>query len=267
MKRLIIGTILFQISYIMVVCHALNSGYHTYRDIRISRSDPRLFGYEDTVFINRYLIDSLLRSMYEVHINRDDSASIPVGKMSLSNNRYDDVFIIDLANLFVTEGQLKIPYQLHPPVPGGYIKKGDLWKLYRSFSSIPNIEAKDIIDIINIYKKTDLSLRYLNCKMDFFKWSDILESNLEAMDCKIDKISRKYRYGATGQSSCPAQYSIANDTTLSVEERIEFITCMIEDIIRSHVREMPDIEQNTLILELKQDIDSLQSLSTKQYQS
>ncbi len=111
----------------------------------------------------------------------------------------------------------------------------------------------------------DLSLRYLNCKMDFFKWSDILESNFEALNCKIDKLSRKYRYGVIDHSSCPEQYSIANDTTLSVEERIEFITCMIEDIIKSHVREMPDIEHNTLILELKQDIDSLQSLSTKRY--
>ncbi len=265
MKRLIIGTIIFQISYIMVVGHALNPGYYAYRDIRISRSDPRLFVYDDTIFINRYLIDSLLRSIYEVHINRDDSALIPVGKMSLSHNRYDDVFIIDLANLFVTDGHLRIPYQSHSYVPGGYIKKGDIRKLYRSFSTIPNIEAKDIIDIINLYKKSDLSLRYLNCKMDFFKWSDILESNFEAVNCKIDKISRKYRYGVIDHTCCPAQYSIANDTTISVEERIEFITCMIEDIIKSHVREMPDIEQNTLVLELKQDIDSLQSLSTKRY--
>lgn len=259
MKRMAIFLFVSQLLF-LASSYSLNNEHYSYRGIRISWTDPRQFYYDDSIFINRHLIDSILKGICKKHENLNDTVLIPIGCQSLSRNRYDEIFILTLANMFVKDSDLSIPFHLHTQKLGGYISKGDIYKLYESFSNVPYIDAVDIIDVINLSKKYEISNRYLNCNMDLFLWFDISTNDFEAIDCRLANISGKYKYGNFDNPPCPEAYSIANDSTLTIEERIENLTCMIEDVVKSYIHDFPDIEQNKIILDWKRDIDSLRSL-------
>ena len=176
MKRLILILFLIQIAYV-VTCYPLRYNDHVLRGIDISSEDPRLFNYADTVFINKFLIDSFLKRMCGDSIKSDSQdtiecmiAEVLINKMDISTPLYSlskipmvtpyihhlkciDAEIIELANIFVNEGEVHIIYDVYSD-PVAPIKKSDLEKLYISFSVIHVIETKDIIDIININKQT-----------------------------------------------------------------------------------------------------------------
>lgn len=251
--------LIIQISCV-VASYPLRYSYHTCRGIDISDEDPYLFSYSDTDIVNKQMIASCLRMMCDS--NSQDTLMVPIDHLGM--------VIIELANMFVKDGAVDIILgggPAHVPEP---VTRRELRKLYQSFMDVRNIEAKDIVDAINLHKKIlhvlSVELIEVNClTINQYLDLDKMYGEYDLLICGLTKISRKYKEGIIDTTPCPKAYYVCDFPELSDSEKIELLECMIERLndnmgrnIYGHHKGYDDV-YDARIKRWRHVIDSLQS--------
>ncbi len=263
MRLLILIISLIQLSNILACYASDKANSQLFNEVKISDDDPRLFDYDDSIFINRNLIDSILRSICGERIDPSDMTFLRIERTSEVLN------IIELANIFVNVRSMDIIYEhsyCHAPYP---IPIRDLYKLYQSFLDIQNIEARDIIDVINIKKKirhlATIEGIVLKCyTLEQFMDQDDKYGETDSLFFELEKISRKYKYGTIDITPRPKVCYLFDLPTMSTFEKIEILKCMIEKLNYAYGQYRGyETVFDDRIKRWRQAIDSLQSVNPK----
>lgn len=263
MKLLILIIFLIQLSNILTCYASDEANSHLFNEAKLSDDDPRLFDYDDSLFINRNLIDSILRSICKERIDPSDRTFLHIEITSEVLN------IIELANIFVNDRSMDVIYEhsyCHAPYP---IPTRDLYQLYQSFLNIQHIEARDIIDVINIKKK----IRHLDTiegielkcyTLEQFMDQDDKYGETDSLLFELKKISSKYKYGIIDSVPRSRVCYLFDLPTLSTFEKIEILKCMIEKLNYAYGQYRGyETVFDDRIKRWRQAIDSLQSVNPK----